>query len=445
MKILALDLGKFNTMCCFFDTKTRKHSFLLAATERNYLQTVFQQHQIDLVVMEACGPSGWINDLAVQCGLKTLVCSTNEDAWRWSNVKRKTDKDDALKLARMAVMQELKAVHMPSPAHREFRSLVKYRKTLDYRVNKMKNTIRAWFVNHGISIDAGAKAWNTGRARIDSFRKPLAECRPDELWRGELDLELTQLDAVSEQLDLVIKKLEEIGKRDPRIQRIMTIPGVGPRTAEILVACLDDPHRFENGRQVSAYFGLVPRQYQSGETDRNGRITKRGNPLARTILVECAWVSLRYNPWAKAVYERISGKQKTRRKKAAVALARKIAVIAWALLRDAKDWDPKTMIEVTQSFGRMNPSLQETLQTMKPKENSDQRKKRLRKEAREAKEARETKEAREAKAPAEPHASAATTKAPQAKPTKQAVTKLNTKSSKPKPKSRRARKPVSRG
>jgi len=422
MKILALDLGKFNSMCCFFDTKTRKHQFLLAATERNYLTTVFKKHQIDLVVMEACGPSGWINDLAVSLGLKTLVCSTNEDAWKWSNVKRKTDKDDALKLARMAAMQELKAVHMPSAEHREFRALVKYRKTLDYRVNKMKNTIRAWFVNHGISIDAGAKAWNTGRAKIDSFRKPLAECQPDELWRGALDLELTQLDAVSEQLDLVIKKLEEIGKRDPRIGRIMTIPGVGPRTAEILVACLDDPHRFENGRQVSAYFGLVPRQYQSGETDRNGRITKRGNPLARTILVECAWVSLRYNPWAKAVYERISGKQKTRKKKAAVALARKLAVIAWALLRDDKDWDPKTMIAVTQSFGHMNPSLQETLQTMKPKENSDQRKKRRRKEA------RETKAAREAKAPAEPRVPAATTKAP---------------SSKSQP--RRARKPVSRG
>jgi hypothetical protein len=79
-KILALDLGKFKTMCCFFDTKSRKHSFLLAATERNYLTTVFQKHPIDLVVMEACGPSGWIHDLAVQCGLKTLVCSTNEEA-----------------------------------------------------------------------------------------------------------------------------------------------------------------------------------------------------------------------------------------------------------------------------------------------------------------------------------------------------------------------------
>jgi len=427
MNILALDLGKFNTMCCFFDTKTRKHQFLLAATERNYLTTVLKMHPIDLVVMEACGPSGWISDLAIGLGLRTLVCSTNEDAWKWSNVKRKTDKDDALKLARLAAMKELKAVHLPSPAHREFRSLVKYRKTLDYRVNKMKNTIRAWFVNHGISIDVGAKAWNTGRATIDAFRKPLAECQPDELWRGELDLELTQLDAVTEQLNLIVKKLTEIGKQDLRIQRIMTIPGVGPRTAEILVACLDDPHRFENGRQVSAYFGLVPRQYQSGQTDRNGRITKRGNPLARTILVECAWVSLRYNPWAKAVYERISGQQKTRRKKAAVGLARKIAVIAWALLRDERDWDPKTMIEVTQSFGRMNANLQETLQTMKPKENSDQRKKRLRKEAREEKEVRVAKQAGESK---------------------QAATKPNTRSSNPQPKrkatpkSRRARQPV---
>ena len=145
-------------------------------------------------------------------------------------------------------------------------------------------TIRAWFVNHGIAIDTGEKAWNTGRERIDSFRKPMAECSPEELWKAELDLELTQMDAVTEQLELVIKKLEAIGKNDPRIQRIKTIPGVGTRTAEILVACIDDPHRFENGRHVSAYFGLVPRQYQSGETDRNGRITKRGNPLARTIL-----------------------------------------------------------------------------------------------------------------------------------------------------------------
>ena len=76
--------------------------------------------------------------------------------------------------------------------------------------------------------------------------------------------------------------------------RLKTIPGVGPRTAEALVSAIDDPHRFKNGRQVSAYLGLVPKQYQSGETDRNGRISKRGPSLVRSILVECVWVSLRY-------------------------------------------------------------------------------------------------------------------------------------------------------
>lgn len=248
MNILALDLGKFNTMCCFFDTDSRKYHFLNAATDRNYLQTVFQKHPIDLIVMEACGPSGWIHDLAVSLGLKVLVCSTNEEAWKWSNVKRKTDKDDALKLARMAAMNELKPVHMPSPKQREFRSLVKYRKTLDYRINKSKCIIRAWFVNHGIEIPRGEAAWYSGRHIINPYRKPLEECGPDELWRGELDLELTQLDSLTEQLKKVEQQLEKIGKDDPRIARVKTIPGVGPRTAEILVACIDDPHRFSNGR-----------------------------------------------------------------------------------------------------------------------------------------------------------------------------------------------------
>jgi transposase len=390
MKILALDLGKFNTMCCFFDTATRQVRFLTASTCPRYFTTLFKSEKFDIVVMEACGPSGWINDLAVSMGLKTFVCSTNEEAWRWANVKRKTDKDDALKLARMFAMRELKAVHMPSPEHREFRSLVKYRKSLDQRINKLKNTIRAWFVNHGISIDSGDRAWHTGRERINSFRKPLPQCSPNELWKGELDIELTLLDSLTEQLDVVIKKLETIGKNDARIARIRSIPGVGPRTAEILVACIDDPHRFESGRQVSAYFGLVPRQYQSGETDRNGRITKRGNPLARTILVECAWASMRYNPWTKGVYDRICGKQKTRKKKAAVALARKLAVIAWAMLRDEKDWNPQHMISVTESYGKMPATLKASLSAMKPKENSDQRKARLRKEAREAKRTQKT-------------------------------------------------------
>ncbi|XZE51498.1 IS110 family transposase [Planctomycetaceae bacterium SH139] len=238
MIILALDLGKFNTMCCSFDTETRTHTFLNAATNRGYLETVFKTHSFDLLVMEACGPSGWVSALAESMEIKTIVCSTNEEAWKWSNVKRKPDKDDARKLARMAASDELQPVHMLTATHREFRSLVKYRKTLDGRINKSKNTIRAWFVNQGVEIDRGDKAWHTGRERINSFRKPLYECAPDELWRGELDIELTILDSLSDQLNTVVKKLEAIGKQDARIRRLMTIPATETRRHLFFVRCL---------------------------------------------------------------------------------------------------------------------------------------------------------------------------------------------------------------
>jgi transposase len=163
----------------------------------------------------------------------------------------------------------------------------------------------------------------------------------EELWRGQLDLELTQLDSLAQQQADVERRLDLIAKDDERIQRVQTIPGVGRRTAEAIVTTLDDVDRFDNARQVSSYIGLVPRQYQSGETDRNGRITKRGSRLLRTLLLECAWISMRYNEWSRTTYDRIHGGQQTRKKKAAIALARKIAVVAWSMLKHKTDWDPQ--------------------------------------------------------------------------------------------------------
>ena len=176
---------------------------------------------------------------------------------------------------------------------------------------------------------------------------------------------------------------------------------------------------------------------------RSTRAIKRGNPLARTILVECAWASLRYNVWSKFIYERICGGQKTRKKKAAIALARKIAVLAWAMLRDEKDWDPKTMIDVTQKYGKMGLELKDKLQNMKPKENSDQRKARLRKEANAAKAS--------AAEQSSTTVTQATSKAKPAAKKKQRVAPKQEQSVAPKPPSKptknpkpqRARKPVS--
>ena len=139
----------------------------------------------------------------------------------------------------------------------------------------------------------------------------------------------------------------------------MQINGVGRVTAEAIVAYIDDPHRFKNANQVGAYAGLVPRQYQSGNTDRRGRISKRGPRLLRTLLVECAWCSLQYNDWSRATYDRIHGGKQSRKKKAAVALARKILIVAWALMRDQSDYDPdrhKELAGPTTQTKRNHPS-----------------------------------------------------------------------------------------
>lgn len=345
MLIIAIDLGKFNSMACIYDTETQEQQLETLATERGFFQTLFNSYSPDLVVVEACGPSGWVSDLCGEMEIRVLVCSTNEEAWLRKNVKRKTDKDDAIKLARMASRGDLVPTHVPTKAIRERRRLIKYRKKIVDRINSSKSSIRAIFVNQGIPISQGARTWHSGRALLIENSKPLFECEPTELWRGELHIELALLDTLETQLGTIEKQLDQIAKTDTQIQRVQTINGVGRITAEAIVNWIDDPHRFKSARQVSSYAGLVPWQYQSGTTDRRGRITKRGPRLLRTLLVECAWCSLRYNQWSRETYDRIHAGKQPRKKKAAVAMARKILVLAWAMMRDEVDYDPERNLE----------------------------------------------------------------------------------------------------
>lgn len=214
-----------------------------------------------------------MHDLCCGLGYKVLVANPSTEAWRWKNVKRKTDKDDALKLAKLAAFDQISSVHIPVAERRQYRRLVKYRKTLVGRVNRVQNNIRALFDQQGISIPQGHRAWTAaGLETLGSHRKALRDCDLDELWKGELDLELQTLDGLWEHLQRVDDQLEKIAKQDEQVQLLQTIPGVGRRTAEVIVSAIDDPKRFQNVRQVSAYAGLVPDQRQSGQTNHLGRI-----------------------------------------------------------------------------------------------------------------------------------------------------------------------------
>jgi transposase len=350
MKILAIDLGKFNSVACLFDTTTNQSEFETFATQHLTFEWILNKTQPHQVIIETCSISGWVHDLIDGLGYKVVVANPSAEAWRWKNVKRKTDKDDALKLAKLAALEQISSVHVPNAAQRQYRSLVKYRKTLVHRINRVQSTIRSLFDQQGISIPGGHRAWTvSGIETLSQHAKPLAECELNELWKGELDLELQSLDALWQHLQSVDEQLEKIAREHESVKLLQTIPGVGRRTAEVIVAILDDPHRFQNARQVSAYVGLVPDQRQSGQTNRLGKITRRGSELLRSALVEAAWAMLRYNPWAVKVYQRICGGQKTRKKTAIIALARKLLVRCWAMLRCKEPWQDNTVFPSTST------------------------------------------------------------------------------------------------
>ena len=342
-RIIALDLGKFKTVACVMDAADRSHVFETIEMSPAAVHDLLARHATEvptdtLVVCETCDCCGWVYDVCDALGLPAKVVAANTEAWHWRRVKRKTDRDDALKLARLALLDQLTVVHMPAPTQRQRRRLILHRRSVVARRTISRNAIRSIFSQQGIALARGNKQWTiAGVAQLRAHARPLADCYDDlDLWRGRLHAELQLMADVDAQLKLFDKKLDALAKGDGRIALLQTIKGVGPRVAEAVVMHLSDPHRFTSADHVAGYAGLVPKQIESGTISRFGHITRRGPGLLRSMLVESAWVVYRHNDWAQAFVQKISRGSKARRKIAIVALARRLLTILWAMLRDNK-------------------------------------------------------------------------------------------------------------
>jgi transposase len=343
MKILALDLGKYKTVGCEYEGETGKHRFHTIATRAQELHDLVVAVAPDRVVIEICSIAGWVSDLVQSMGIELQVANPSDDAWRWRKVKKKNDRQDALKLAQLSTVNQLRTVYIPESETRQWRALIAYRQQLVWRRTKIKNHIRDLLLREGKLLPRAEKCWTKlGVVALEEMARPLNGVALNELWRGELGIELAQLRELQQQVQIVEEKLNQMGAADERVKLLRTAPGVGPRLAEAVVALLDDPRRFQTVGEVSAYIGMVPKQLDSGETERSGRITRHGNRLVRSLLVEVAWAGLRHNPWARATYQRISGGKKSRKKIAIVAVGRKLLVRCWAMLRDEQPWRDET-------------------------------------------------------------------------------------------------------
>lgn len=339
MKILALDLGKFKTVGCVFDSISHEAQYMTFKTTPMDMHHVISGQRPDRVVFEVGPAAGWVYDIAVANCTDVQVANPSTEGWRWRNVKAKTDRLDALKLAKLSAADQLPQVHMASPQVRQRRGLIGYRQALVARRTAIKNRIRSILHGQGLSMPAGKSGWTEkSLLALSGMAWPSEQVSAKELWRYELYEELDALGEIDKRMERVEKRLNSLNRGDGRVALLRTIGGVGPRTAEVLVTVIDDPHRFHHANQLGSYAGLVPRQYDSGQMQRQGRITKQGNALMRQVLVQAAWQSLRRNERLREVFDRICKGSVKRRKIAIIAVARRVLVIAWAMLRDNKPW-----------------------------------------------------------------------------------------------------------
>ena len=339
MKILSIDLGKFNSVACVYESATGAHFFTSVSTKPGVIHDLLTTHLPDRVVVEIGPAAGWVHDLALTMGLDIQIANPNHDAWRWKNVKRKTDKDDALKLAQLSAMNQLPTLQLPSAEVRQWRSLIGYRNTLVARRTAIKNHIRSILDRQGISWLSGKSGWtDKSMAALKVIAWSANNAPADELWRFELQVELEGMTQAQKLINQVEVRLDLLAKADVRVQQLQTIPGVGPRLAEVVVAVIDDAKRFKNAKQVGAYAGLTPTQFESGTMSRQGGISGRGNKLLRALLVQVSWLAQRCNGKIRAIFADVCRGNKTRRKIAVIATARRLLVICWAMLRDGSAW-----------------------------------------------------------------------------------------------------------
>jgi len=282
------------------------------------------------VVFEATGGYGPLHEKLSKVAARVVMAHPASLALIWKS-KRKNDRVDAQKLAKLLYLDAVPAAHVPGAATRQWRRLIELRRSLVRRRAGLKNQLHALLRSSGI---AAAPFSPFSRRGIQWLMSQTL----DQASALERIVLVEQMHGVKQQLNIVEKSLSHTGDDDPRVRLLRTIPGVGRRTAETFVAYVDRVDRFSRSGKVGSYFGLVPCQDSSAARDRLGHITKQGPPLMRQLLVEAAWIGIRKSPTLRQRFEQIRGDDPDRRKIAVVALARHLSQVMTAMLRDHRPW-----------------------------------------------------------------------------------------------------------
>ena len=278
------------------------------------------------VGMEASGHARWFERLLAELQFELWMGDAAEISSRRVR-KQKTDRQDAQLILRLMLKDDFPQIWVPSWENRDLRQLLWHRHRMVQARTRMMNQLQAVALNEGLRCKK--KLWReAGREQLEAF--PLAPWASQR--RGDL-LEL--LDRLNPTIAKLTQAIEEEVEKCPAARRLQTHPGVGPLTALAFVLIIGRADRFQCGKQIASYLGLVPLEKSSGNQRRLGHITKQGNSLLRFLLVEAAQVTARSLPEWRSKYVHLTLRRG--RKIAKVAMARRLAVRMYWMLR--KGWD----------------------------------------------------------------------------------------------------------
>lgn len=312
-------------ICREIDLKTDPeviHSFLAGAN-----------FDVQKIGLETGSLTHWLTKELRSMGYEVHPMESRKMAAILATVVNKTDKNDARGIAEaLRAGHYLKCVHR-SDENMELRTLLHARDTLVRQRVQAGNSIRGFLKIYGLRIKPGLDLLFPDRVREEI--EPLS---PNVKHTFESMLNcLATLTSEIERLDV---KLKELLKSNPGAKLLTTIDGVGTITALAFIAEIDDPERFQNSRDVPAYIGLTPRQYSSGEVCKQGKISKQGPVHLRYLLIEAATVLLtRSRGWSPIKAWGMKLLSKRGKKKAIVAVARKLAVVMHAMLKNNKTFN----------------------------------------------------------------------------------------------------------
>lgn len=261
-------------------------------------------------MLESLGHKVWVGDAT--------------EIRRLARRRQKNDKRDADHILELLLKGEFPRLHRQSAESREVLRQLRYRQRLVKISTMIKNNLHAIALGAGLSLQTQLSTYQ-GRARLEALPLSAAAAHQRQAW-------LQLLERVREQIVSVERWLKGQASADARVVRLRTHPGVGLLTSLCLVHLLGDVSRFATTRKVTAYVGLEPMEHSSAETKRYGAISKAGSRLLRFLLGEAAQIAVRTDDELRAFYKRLLVRRG--KAKAVVAVARKLLVRCFILLRD---------------------------------------------------------------------------------------------------------------